>query len=217
MALVAFAALASAALPAEAPRRCTHTGRTLARTSYLRVFKYDPPRTTPAIYACRLASERTQRLSWSSAAGPALVAARGVYVALELPPNPEPGRPYSVPGEVLRLFRVGLRGKAIGRYYDPGPTSPPPDPYPNFPIPLGLRGLVLTSEGRAAFVSANRYPDGTVSYDVVRCDYAPQHVPHDAPETTLLDSGVDVDPRSLRLSGTHVTWVRGGETRSASI
>jgi hypothetical protein len=87
---------------------------------------------------------------------------------------------------------------------------------PNPPGPV--KAMVLTSSGNVAFVSCD---PGFQSLDSLRCAaedpaYQAIRVNRDGART-LLDSGNDIDPRSLRLKPGKVVWLNDGRPRSAGL
>jgi hypothetical protein len=86
----------------------------------------------------------------------------------------------------------------------PATTSPAgPESY------RAVRSVVLRPDGAVAWIGA---ASSIVSHrKQVEVNAATGATPR------LLDKGVGIDPESLRLHGTRLTWSNGGRTRSASL
>jgi hypothetical protein len=69
-------------------------------------------------------------------------------------------------------------------------------------------GIGLTSRGSLAWLD--------VPYDHPS-EYSVHKITAGARESVLLDSGPDIDSTSLAVAGTHVYWIRGGLTKTASM
>jgi hypothetical protein len=67
--------------------------------------------------------------------------------------------------------------------------------------------LVMDRAGSIAWIATGSNPDRTYNYEVFKSDTT-------RAEQTL-DSGPEIDPKSLRRDGKTVTWVKGGSTRTA--
>lgn len=73
-----------------------------------------------------------------------------------------------------------------------------------------ITGVVLKTNGSVAWILGRwLYPSYTWTYEVRKGDETGSNV--------LVESGSDIDPASLTLSGSTLTWVRAGETRSATL
>jgi hypothetical protein len=87
------------------------------------------------------------------------------------------------------------------------PLSTPGDPDGHDAI----RGMVLTPRGRMAWLAVRLARGGIVAAEVRRRAHGPDR------HSIVIDSGSDVDPRSLRRHGSRVSWVKGGVARSAEL
>jgi hypothetical protein len=95
-----------------------------------------------------------------------------------------------------------LRDGSVLRNAAVSPAPVPGQPAPAESLVLKANGSVAWIVDRAAFMGSPR------SIDVVAEDTAGRRI---------LDSGLDIDPQSLALTGSTLTWQKGGTTRSATL
>ena len=100
---------------------------------------------------------------------------------------------------------VSLRDGRVRFGSVPQATSPPDDAYD------AIRGMVLTTEGRFAWLAV-RVRGGTVVGVEVR-----RRAVGSRGKAVLLDRGASIDWRSLRRTGTRVSWRKAGVVRSAGL
>jgi hypothetical protein len=121
-------------------------------------------------------------------------------------------------------YRVGSVPDDTQRY-NPNPTPPPPDRIVVLDVSRGERSAWSPSNPATTLVSFALSADGRVAWTAG--DLGIPGVPP-PPEsqvfaarkgapTVTLDSGPDVETRSLAIIGTTVTWLRGGQPRSAPL
>lgn len=70
--------------------------------------------------------------------------------------------------------------------------------------------LVLKDDGAAAWTAYDE-ERSTVGHDFIDVEVV------DASGTRLVESGFTIDPRSLRLTGSKLTWLEGSESRSTTL
>jgi hypothetical protein len=104
-------------------------------------------------------------------------------------------------------FSVRVRDLRTGRYlhhWEEGTFGPDPLYY-------GPSALVLAPTGSAAWITSYNSPDGdpTIRYEVRKSD--------STGDAVVLDSGPEIDPRSLARSGATVYWSTDGTPRSAQL
>lgn len=105
-------------------------------------------------------------------------------------------------------FSVRVRDLRSGRYlrhWEEGTFGPDPLYY-------GPSALVLAPTGSVAWINSYNSPDSddpTLRYEVRKSD--------STGEALVLDSGPDIDPKSLARSGATVYWRRGGVAQSAEL
>jgi hypothetical protein len=86
------------------------------------------------------------------------------------------------------------------------PTGTAPPDRRDYVTGLGpTTRLVLKDDGAVAWIAQEMYSDPT-TYEVHKADRGGKQV---------LDAGPDVDPRSLRLSGSRLSWTRNGQPAGA--
>jgi hypothetical protein len=79
-------------------------------------------------------------------------------------------------------------------------------------LDLGVRYLALTADGRVAWIVTNPYAKGRFVGE------APTQVwKADRAGVALLDSGPDIAPGSLELTGDALQWIRGGQPQSSTL
>ena len=69
--------------------------------------------------------------------------------------------------------------------------------------------LAINARGDVARVQAHYNPGDRSGYQTVELDDAAGH--------RVVDQGTEIDPKSLRIEGNIVTWLRSGETRTAAL
>lgn len=75
----------------------------------------------------------------------------------------------------------------------------------------GIRAIVVSPKGRLAWLAVRRAGTTVLNVEVRRRAHGPDR------QSVLLDSGADIDPRSLMRDGGRVVWVKAGAVRSASM
>jgi hypothetical protein len=105
---------------------------------------------------------------------------------------------------VVRDVRSGRTLRTVNAAPSDGSNEDPPDEAWRT---IGVRDLVLTADGRVAWIVTNPLARG-VPTQVWKADRA---------GVGLLDAGPDVGPASLELSGDVVRWVRDGVSQTARL
>jgi hypothetical protein len=150
----------------------------------------------PHTYACLFSVNRRVLLgrNWDDETieTPRLTAPYVAYVSIEC------GVGSCTPSIAVRDLRDG----ALFRHLEVSSESLPGRP-------RDVESLVLKANGSVAWiVSRAGFMGSPSAVDVIAVDTTGRRV---------LDSGVDVDPKSLALTGSTLTWRKGGAARSASL
>jgi hypothetical protein len=86
------------------------------------------------------------------------------------------------------------------------PTGTAPPDQRSYQTGFGpTTGLVLKDDGAVAWIAQDIYAEPT-TYEVHKADRDGKQV---------LDAGPDVDPQSLRLTGSRLSWIKNGQPASA--
>ncbi len=189
--------IGAAARDRRGPACTTKTAKTLLATRQARVFNK-----RGRIYACLKRGRKSFQIGTrASFAGNNMRNLRlaGRYVA------------YS---NSLNRVKLTVRELRKGRIIHDETAAQPTRPTLSF-----LTDVKLKRTGSLAWIvkltpldaPLNPYPtpaDTQPDYQVLKADRAGR---------ALLDSGIDIEPGSLRLSGTTVSWTKAGSTRSAAL
>ncbi|MEA2478884.1 MAG: hypothetical protein QOJ07_806 [Thermoleophilaceae bacterium] len=197
LALASIALLAAApAAPARAPRdRCAvKRTRTVLQNSYVRLYEGhayvdDMGNDRVATYACSRKTGRSRRLDLQSSIEQPRLAGKWIaYVE-----DSQRG----IDDERLTVTVDQVRGdyQTVRRAYGYDTQVP------------AVRSLVLASNGAAGWIATDD-EEGTVYWDVGTVGATDVY-------GTVLDSGPDIVPESLRLSAGTLSWTRAGATRTA--
>ena len=197
----ATTALSGAGGAGATPRSCgPAAARTLAHDSVARLYTPDRtggPLASARVYGCTFGSSRIVSLGGG---------ARQQYVELPTLGGRFAGYALRQMGVDTGFTRVRVVDLRSGHGVDDAAATTQvtqPESFTN------VTALVLNARGHVAWIgskSSIRTPQAT--YEVHKID---------APAAALLDSGPQIDPRSLQRHGRQISWVRGGTRRSATL
>lgn len=160
-----------------------------------------------SFYGCRLDSGRSHMLGRDYCGGyysgcdyldhAVLAGEKVAYVAGFEDYRHEPRRHFT-------LAVLDTAGFTSERRYEV--RTPTPDGYER-----DVTALVLKSNGSIAWIlyRVDWQSERVQTYEVLKSDTGA--------DSAVLDSGADIDPQSLSLNGSTLTWKRAGEDRSASL
>jgi hypothetical protein len=189
----AFVQLAQAR--ASGPTCGRHQGQTVAQTDLARVYSLNG-----GVYGCAIPNGVVYKLGSASVcngagrANPFAIAARLVAYGLQ-----QCGVDTGVSTVIVRRL---TNGKHLRR--DPATTGTVgAESYES------VESLVLAADGSDAWIS--------VTSSIVGNGATTEVHKHDSGGAVLLDSGAGIDPHSLRLVGSKLTWRHDGKRRSAQL
>jgi hypothetical protein len=210
---LAMAILTGPATPAGGtPQNGCLQGRTVLRTDEMRVF-HSARRGDRRFYTCIRDRPPIRSMIWMRRHVQAIAAA-GHFFAYAWGFSQQ--YPATVVVRNARFNRlVFLRYVGVGS----DDKNYPSDPNERS---LGAEALLVTQRGRVAWIEGDRLPDGRVRHNVYTTRL-PRHIRWDrafdpiTDEPDLVDWGTHIDPHSLRLVGTRVTWRNSRRNKSASL
>ena len=183
--------------------RCTLKGaRTVVANRHVRIFNASHAKHGGLTFGCLRSADRAYALGFvgecqnNDVVDTAVVA--GTFAALNV-------NTCGLASSESRIALVTLRNGHVVFASEPLSTPGDPDGYD------AIRGMVVTPRGRMAWVAVRIARGVVVAAEVRRRAHGPDR------RSVLLDSGSDIDPRSLRRHGSRVSWVKGGVARSAAL